>query len=93
MKTLVYENYNKFISATDTIRQMKHNVVNMEEEMHHLSESMKQITSLSSNINTTLGPNREVCSPSFSSLSLSSSPSSKVPSLTSLSLFVLLILG
>ena len=26
MQNLVHENYNKFISATDTIRKMKHNV-------------------------------------------------------------------
>jgi hypothetical protein len=29
MKTLVYENYNKFISATETIRSMKSNVSKM----------------------------------------------------------------
>lgn len=38
MQTLVYENYNKFISATDTIRQMKSKVDDMEEEMGKLSE-------------------------------------------------------
>lgn len=26
MQTLVYENYNKFISATDTIRKVRHTV-------------------------------------------------------------------
>ena len=31
MQTLVYENYNKFISATDTIRQMKNRVDSMAE--------------------------------------------------------------
>ena len=41
MKTLVYENYNKFISATDTIRQMKTNVVNMEEEMGRLGDNIE----------------------------------------------------
>ena len=30
MQMLVYENYNKFISATDTIRQMKQRVEEME---------------------------------------------------------------
>ena len=32
----VYENYNKFISATDTIRKMKQNVESMESEMTSL---------------------------------------------------------
>ena len=30
---LVYENYNKFISATETIRRMKDNVEAMEDDM------------------------------------------------------------
>lgn len=34
MQMLVYENYNKFISATDMIRKMKDNVDSMEEEMN-----------------------------------------------------------
>jgi vacuolar protein sorting-associated protein 51 len=33
MQMLVYENYNKFISATETIKRMKHNVEAMEEDM------------------------------------------------------------
>ena len=33
---LVYENYNKFISATDTIRSMKSNVDGMDATMHDL---------------------------------------------------------
>ena len=32
-QTLVYENYNKFISATDTIRRMKDDFKHMEEQM------------------------------------------------------------
>lgn len=36
MHMLVYENYNKFIGATDTIRQMKDNVTSMEAEMAKL---------------------------------------------------------
>lgn len=36
MQILVYENYNKFISATDTIRSMKSNVDGMETNMHEL---------------------------------------------------------
>ena len=33
---LVYENYNKFISATDTIRSMKSNVDGMDATMQEL---------------------------------------------------------
>ena len=33
MQMLVYENYNKFISATETIKQMKANVVSMDNDM------------------------------------------------------------
>lgn len=38
MQILVYENYNKFISATDTIRSMKTNVDGMETNMHELKQ-------------------------------------------------------
>lgn len=59
MKTLVYENYNKFISATDTIRQMKRNVENMEEEINRLSQTMKAISSGTESVNSSLHDNRE----------------------------------
>eukprot|EP01117_Protostelium_nocturnum_P010188 TRINITY_DN3643_c0_g1_i1.p1 TRINITY_DN3643_c0_g1~~TRINITY_DN3643_c0_g1_i1.p1 ORF type:complete len:814 (-),score=257.97 TRINITY_DN3643_c0_g1_i1:194-2635(-) len=59
MKNLVYENYNKFISATDTIRKMKSNVENMEEEMRRLSETMDKISTHSDHINSTLSTRRE----------------------------------
>jgi hypothetical protein len=58
MKTLVYENYNKFISATDTIRDMKSNVENMEEEMQRLTANMDTITLVSDDITATLAPRR-----------------------------------
>ena len=38
MQNLVYENYNKFISATDTIRSMKSNVGSMDTSMASLKE-------------------------------------------------------
>ena len=38
MQTLVYENYNKFISATDTIKQMRVDFRDMEGEMDQLAE-------------------------------------------------------
>ena len=40
MQMLVYENYNKFISATDTIRKMKGDVETMETEMDQLVSKM-----------------------------------------------------
>lgn len=33
MQMLVYENYNKFISATETIKRMKSNVETMDDDM------------------------------------------------------------
>lgn len=66
MKTLVYENYSKFITATETIRkvppyitsklihQMRGNVETMEEEMNRLSTNMNQIHNLTNNINDSL---------------------------------------
>ncbi|RUS21905.1 hypothetical protein BC937DRAFT_91072 [Endogone sp. FLAS-F59071] len=59
MKTLVYENYSKFISATDTIRKMKSNVQNMESEMDRLTNNMSKITEQCATVNTALGPRRE----------------------------------
>jgi hypothetical protein len=40
MQQLVYENYNKFIAATDTIRSMKTNVDGMESDMEKLKANM-----------------------------------------------------
>eukprot|EP01133_Synstelium_polycarpum_P006098 gene6098-7063_t len=59
MKTLVYENYTKFINATDIIKKMKSNVENMEEGMQLLSKNMEQITTCSDKINSTLSVRRE----------------------------------
>ncbi|XP_034082455.1 LOW QUALITY PROTEIN: vacuolar protein sorting-associated protein 51 homolog [Gymnodraco acuticeps] len=54
MQTLVYENYNKFISATDTIRKMKNDFKKMEDEMDCLSANMSAITDFSARISGTL---------------------------------------
>ncbi|RIA83584.1 hypothetical protein C1645_785985 [Glomus cerebriforme] len=59
MKTLVYENYSKFISATDTIRKMKSNVENMESEMDQLSQSINNISNVTSSVNSALGLKRD----------------------------------
>ena len=36
----MYENYNKFISATDTIREMQKHTDSMEDEMYRLKEKV-----------------------------------------------------
>ncbi|KAG5884587.1 hypothetical protein JTB14_032681 [Gonioctena quinquepunctata] len=59
MQTLVYENYNKFISATDTIKKMKNDFKKMETEMDLLASNMDSITSFSDQINSTLHGTRE----------------------------------
>uniref|UniRef100_A0ABM0GLJ8 Vacuolar protein sorting-associated protein 51 homolog n=1 Tax=Saccoglossus kowalevskii TaxID=10224 RepID=A0ABM0GLJ8_SACKO len=59
MQTLVYENYNKFISATDTIRKMKNDFKKMEYEMDGLVSNMTKITSFSASISNTLQDRRQ----------------------------------
>jgi hypothetical protein len=59
MQMLVYENYNKFISATDMIRKMKANVESMEAEMTQLLSNMQSISSTTASIEQQLTPNRE----------------------------------
>ncbi|KAI9104587.1 hypothetical protein DFS34DRAFT_603715 [Phlyctochytrium arcticum] len=58
MKTLVYENYSKFISATDTVRQMRSNVEKMENQMEELSRNMAKISNASSTIDVELQEQR-----------------------------------
>ncbi|XP_044726540.1 vacuolar protein sorting-associated protein 51 homolog [Chrysoperla carnea] len=59
MQTLVYENYNKFISATDTVRKMKTDFKKMEDEMDLLASNMDSITSFSEQISSTLQDTRQ----------------------------------
>jgi prefoldin subunit 5 len=54
MQMLVYENYNKFISATDTIRKMKHRVEDMESQMIELEKNMGTISSASESVDSSL---------------------------------------
>lgn len=58
MQTLVYENYNKFISATETIRKMKTDFKEMENEMQKLADNMAEITESSEQITGTLQETR-----------------------------------
>ena len=50
MQTLVYENYNKFIAATDTIRKMRIDFRAMEDEMDALAGKMQNISSFSGQV-------------------------------------------
>ncbi|KAF7995252.1 hypothetical protein HCN44_004724 [Aphidius gifuensis] len=59
MQTLVYENYNKFIAATDTIRKMKCDFKQMEDSMDCLAKNMDSITSFSEQISSTLSGTRQ----------------------------------
>ncbi len=43
MQTLVYDNYNKFISATDTVKSVKKKIDAMEEELSKLKTSVGRI--------------------------------------------------
>ncbi|XP_030373774.1 vacuolar protein sorting-associated protein 51 homolog [Scaptodrosophila lebanonensis] len=62
MQTLVYENYNKFISATDTIRKMKDDFKQMEVDVNLLMTKMQTITSFSEQITGTLqGTRSQLC--------------------------------
>ena len=59
MQTLVYENYNKFISATETIRKMRVDFRSMESEMEQLASSMTTITTFSCEISDKLRGGRQ----------------------------------
>lgn len=59
LQMLVYENYNKFISATDTIKRMKTNIVGMEANMEQLLTKITSVQSRSDTVNTSLFDKRE----------------------------------
>jgi hypothetical protein len=58
MQDLVYNNYNKFISATDTIRRMKDSVGEMESKMNALVRDMREMGGSSALVNDHLQENR-----------------------------------
>ncbi|TNN18912.1 Vacuolar protein sorting-associated protein 51 isoform 1 [Schistosoma japonicum] len=59
MQTLVYDNYSKFINATDTIRMMKSNFSYVEAEMNLLLQNIGSIVSVSGTINESLADKRK----------------------------------
>ena len=58
MKSLVYDNYEKFISASDTIKKMKTNVENMETEMTKLGDQIARISDKSAVISQSFASKR-----------------------------------
>jgi hypothetical protein len=59
MQMLVYENYNKFIAATETIKRMKVNVESMESDMSDVRTKMEAISTASTSLDNSLVPNRD----------------------------------
>ncbi|KAK7200169.1 Vps51/Vps67/Dor1-like family/Exocyst complex component Sec5 [Novymonas esmeraldas] len=58
LQELVYRNYARFISATDTIREMKDNVVEMDTKLRTLSLNVNAIDTISSQISQQLQVHR-----------------------------------
>eukprot|EP01052_Picozoa_sp_SAG31_P020647 SAG31_NODE_1563_length_7869_cov_6.990734_7_plen_397_part_00 len=59
MQMLVYENYTKFISATDTIRRMKDTIEDMDSDMTNPAGMITVISEGSTRINKNLSAHRE----------------------------------
>lgn len=58
MQMLVYENYSKFISATDTIQQMKERVDGMAGSMRALEDNFTYVSRASDNVSTSFSARR-----------------------------------
>lgn len=58
MQMLVYENYNKFISATETIKKMKTNVEAMDSDMESVRVKMQSICEKTTAIDQSLAGKR-----------------------------------
>lgn len=59
MQMMVYDNYSKFIAATDTIRKMKDQVESMENEMDKLLKNMNKIGDDCQKLEVKFEPNRK----------------------------------
>ncbi|ESS66682.1 hypothetical protein TCDM_04655 [Trypanosoma cruzi Dm28c] len=58
LQELVYRNYAKFISATDTIREMRDNITEMDSKLQALSSNVENIDKLSKSITDKLQSHR-----------------------------------
>lgn len=54
LQTLVYENYHKFISATDIVKSIKNNMNELDVELESLKSSITKINSSYSNVDNRL---------------------------------------
>ena len=59
MQTLVYENYNKFIAATDTIKKMRVDFKTTDDDMAELEDKMAAITKQSARVSDSLRDRRQ----------------------------------
>ncbi|KAJ2776682.1 hypothetical protein H4R18_005546 [Coemansia javaensis] len=59
MKTMVYENYSKFISAAETIRRIQHDADVMDAEMGKLAERVQRISAKAQAVDAQLAGRRE----------------------------------
>jgi hypothetical protein len=55
----VFENYSKFISSIDTVREMKDNICKVDEKLKVLESSMDKIENLAVKIDSTFSVKRK----------------------------------
>ncbi|KCV67653.1 hypothetical protein H696_05940 [Fonticula alba] len=59
LKTLVYENYSRFVSATDTIQTLRDNVTQMDDDLVRLRSSVENVTAQGARVTATLSDARQ----------------------------------
>lgn len=59
IQSLVFENYSKFISSIDTVREMKDNICLVDDKLKVLEKSMDKISSLALKIDSTFSVKRK----------------------------------
>ena len=59
IQALVFENYSKFISSIDTVREMKDNICAVDGKLRVLEQSMDKISSLALKIDSTFAVKRK----------------------------------
>ncbi|VDP22266.1 unnamed protein product, partial [Onchocerca flexuosa] len=58
MQQLVYENYNKFLTATSTVKKMQSDFMEMGQKMESLSKRMSKIATLSKDLSSAFSKHR-----------------------------------
>jgi vacuolar protein sorting-associated protein 51 len=59
IQSLVFENYSKFISSIDTVRDMKDNICAVDDKLKILEKSMDRISTLAIKIDSTFAVKRK----------------------------------